>query len=68
MAAASHLIRVISKGISLGDWGGAGEAQLEPPAEQRPILGGRRGHHSEHLGHMLAVMQFLPRTYPDAKW
>jgi ring-1,2-phenylacetyl-CoA epoxidase subunit PaaC len=44
------------------------EAQLEAPAEQRPILGGRRGHHSEHLGHLLAPMQFLPRTYPDAKW
>ena len=44
------------------------EATLEPPADQRPILGGRRGHHSEHLGHLLAVMQFLPRTYPDATW
>jgi ring-1,2-phenylacetyl-CoA epoxidase subunit PaaC len=44
------------------------EARLETPAEQRPILGGRRGHHSEHLGHLLAVMQYLPRTYPDAKW
>ena len=44
------------------------EARLETPAEQRPILGGRRGHHSEHLGHLIAVMQFLPRTYPDAKW
>jgi ring-1,2-phenylacetyl-CoA epoxidase subunit PaaC len=44
------------------------EAKLEAPAEQRPILGGRRGHHSEHLGHILAQMQFLPRTYPDAKW
>jgi ring-1,2-phenylacetyl-CoA epoxidase subunit PaaC len=44
------------------------EAQIEPPADQRPILGGRRGHHSEHLGHLLAVMQFLPRTYPDATW
>lgn len=44
------------------------EAKLDPPAEQRPILGGRRGHHSEHLGHLLAVMQFLPRTYPDATW
>jgi ring-1,2-phenylacetyl-CoA epoxidase subunit PaaC len=44
------------------------EARLEVPAEQRPILGGRRGHHSEHLGHLLAAMQFLPRTYPDAKW
>lgn len=44
------------------------DAGLEPPAEQRAILGGRRGHHSEHLGHLLAVMQFLPRTYPDAQW
>ena len=44
------------------------EAQLKAPADQRPILGGRRGHHSEHLGHLLAVMQFLPRTYPDATW
>ena len=43
-------------------------AKLEAPPEQRPILGGRRGHHSEHLGHLLAVMQFLPRTYPDATW
>ena len=44
------------------------EAKLEPPPGQRPILGGRRGHHSEHLGHLLAAMQFLPRTYPDATW
>jgi ring-1,2-phenylacetyl-CoA epoxidase subunit PaaC len=44
------------------------EAGLEPPKDQRPILGGRRGHHSEHLGHLLCVMQFLPRTYPDAVW
>ncbi len=44
------------------------EAGLAPPPDQRPILGGRRGHHSEHLGHLLAVMQFLPRTYPDARW
>jgi len=44
------------------------EAKLDLPADQRPILGGRRGHHSEHLGHVLAVMQFLPRTYPDATW
>jgi ring-1,2-phenylacetyl-CoA epoxidase subunit PaaC len=44
------------------------EAKLQAPADQRPILGGRRGHHGEHLGHLLAVMQFLPRTYPDAAW
>jgi len=45
-----------------------GEATLPVPKDQRPILGGRRGHHSEHLGHLLAIMQFLPRTYPDAVW
>jgi ring-1,2-phenylacetyl-CoA epoxidase subunit PaaC len=44
------------------------DAKLEIPADQRPILGGRRGHHSEHLGHLLAVMQYLPRTYPDSTW
>jgi ring-1,2-phenylacetyl-CoA epoxidase subunit PaaC len=44
------------------------EATLEAPRDQRPILGGRRGHHGEHLGHILAVMQYLPRTYPDATW
>ena len=44
------------------------EARLAQPADQRPILGGRRGHHSEHLGHLLAIMQYLPRTYPDATW
>jgi ring-1,2-phenylacetyl-CoA epoxidase subunit PaaC len=43
-------------------------AVLEAPKDQRPILGGRRGHHSEHLGHLLAAMQYLPRTYPDAVW
>ena len=43
-------------------------ATLAVPADQRPILGGRRGHHSEHLGHLLAVMQYLPRTYADAAW
>jgi ring-1,2-phenylacetyl-CoA epoxidase subunit PaaC len=30
--------------------------------------GGKRGLHTEHLGHLLAEMQFLPRAYPDAKW
>jgi len=43
-------------------------ATLPVPADQRAILGGRRGHHSEHLGHLLALMQYLPRTYPDAVW
>jgi ring-1,2-phenylacetyl-CoA epoxidase subunit PaaC len=44
------------------------DARLDAPKDQRPILGGRRGHHSEHLGHILAPMQYLQRTYPDAVW
>ena len=30
--------------------------------------GSREGHHTEHLGFMLAEMQYLPRMMPDAKW
>ncbi len=45
-----------------------GEAKLAAPADTRPILGGRRGHHGEQLGHLLAVMQHIPRLYPDATW
>lgn len=30
--------------------------------------GGKKGFHTEHLGHLLAEMQALPRAYPDAKW
>jgi ring-1,2-phenylacetyl-CoA epoxidase subunit PaaC len=44
------------------------EATLPLPQYPRAIKGGRTGHHSEHLGHLLATMQYLPRTYPDAVW
>jgi len=44
------------------------EAGLDLPPPQRAILGGRQGHHGEHLGHLLAVMQALPRTMPGEKW
>jgi ring-1,2-phenylacetyl-CoA epoxidase subunit PaaC len=44
------------------------DAGLEQPPPRRPVLGGRAGRHSEHLGHLLAEMQFLPRAYPDARW
>lgn len=44
------------------------EATLERPATRRPVLGGRTGRHSEHLGHLLSQMQFLQRAYPGATW
>ena len=31
-------------------------------------LSGKRGLHTEHLGILLAEMQFLQRAYPDATW
>ncbi|MEO8860637.1 MAG: 1,2-phenylacetyl-CoA epoxidase subunit PaaC [Ginsengibacter sp.] len=30
--------------------------------------GGKSGFHSEHLGYILAEMQFLQRAYPDCEW
>ncbi|MBF5095252.1 phenylacetate-CoA oxygenase subunit PaaC [Azospirillum sp. INR13] len=44
------------------------EATLDRPADGWMQKGGRRGEHSEHLGYLLAEMQFLPRAYPDATW
>jgi ring-1,2-phenylacetyl-CoA epoxidase subunit PaaC len=45
------------------------EATLKKPAAGRWMsTGGRRGQHTEHLGHMLAEMQSLHRAYPGVKW
>ena len=45
------------------------EATLTRPTSDFAHQGGKTGvRHSEHLGHMLAVMQVLPRNYPDATW
>ncbi len=39
-----------------------------PEAARSFYLNGRDGMHSEHLGILLAEMQFLQRAYPDASW
>ncbi|MEL7165240.1 MAG: 1,2-phenylacetyl-CoA epoxidase subunit PaaC [Pseudomonadota bacterium] len=45
------------------------EATLQKPDSDFAHLGGKTGvRHGEHLGHMLATMQVLPRSYPDATW
>jgi ring-1,2-phenylacetyl-CoA epoxidase subunit PaaC len=43
-------------------------ARLVVPSPSRFLSTGRRGVHSEHLGRLLAEMQFLQRAYPDARW
>jgi ring-1,2-phenylacetyl-CoA epoxidase subunit PaaC len=39
-----------------------------PESKKLDIRDYRDGFHSEHLGPILAIMQYLPRSYPDAKW
>jgi ring-1,2-phenylacetyl-CoA epoxidase subunit PaaC len=43
-------------------------ATLLRPRDGWMQSGGRDGRHTEHLGHLLADMQFLQRTYPGATW
>ncbi|MDE3151723.1 MAG: phenylacetate-CoA oxygenase subunit PaaC [Gemmatimonadota bacterium] len=43
-------------------------ATLALPADQPAATGGRRGRHSEYLGHMLAEMQSVARAHPGATW
>lgn len=45
-----------------------GEATLQVPAEGWMQQGGREGNHSEHLGYVLAEMQYMQRTYPGMEW
>jgi ring-1,2-phenylacetyl-CoA epoxidase subunit PaaC len=44
------------------------EATLVRPKDRAHSWHGKRGQHSEHLGYILAEMQHLQRTYPEARW
>ncbi len=44
------------------------EATLSVPGDDWSIGGGREGMHTEHLGFLLAEMQFLQRAYPGLEW
>jgi ring-1,2-phenylacetyl-CoA epoxidase subunit PaaC len=44
------------------------DAALEVPNNDWAQRGGKRGVHTEHLGLLLAEMQFLQRAYPNATW
>ena len=44
------------------------EATLTVPTAGPALGGGRRGLHTEHLGYVLAEMQHLHRSHPEATW
>lgn len=44
------------------------EATLKKPADGYMHKGGKRGVHTEHMGFILADLQFLQRAYPGATW
>lgn len=44
------------------------DATLQLPEEEAYRHGGKQGKHTEHLGFMLAEMQFLQRAYPGCRW
>jgi ring-1,2-phenylacetyl-CoA epoxidase subunit PaaC len=43
-------------------------ATLDKPADDGMASGGKAGRHSEHLGYMIAEMQYLQRVHPGASW
>jgi ring-1,2-phenylacetyl-CoA epoxidase subunit PaaC len=43
-------------------------ATLDMPNSEWMQKGGRAGHHSEHLGHLLSELQSLQRSFPGATW
>jgi len=44
------------------------EAALAMPADAPYVSSGSRGVHSEHMGFILAEMQYLQRAYPEGRW
>ncbi len=44
------------------------EATLGIPSDSWSVRGGRVGVHTEHLGYLLAEMQFMQRAYPGQQW
>ncbi len=44
------------------------EATLTAPESKYFQKGGKSGIHTEHMGYLLADMQYMQRTYPNMKW
>jgi ring-1,2-phenylacetyl-CoA epoxidase subunit PaaC len=44
------------------------QATLDLPKQTWMQSGGKKGTHTEHLGYLLAEMQYMQRTYPNSVW
>ena len=44
------------------------QATLQMPEDAWMASGGKAGRHSEHLGYLVAEMQYLQRAHPGATW
>lgn len=44
------------------------EATIDIPSGKWMQQGGKEGRHSEHLGYILAELQFMQRAYPGMEW
>ena len=62
------LLRLRRADIVQSTRGARGGYTLARPPAQWMDGGGRQGRHSEHLGYLVAEMQFLQRAYPGARW
>ncbi|MCR4237051.1 phenylacetate-CoA oxygenase subunit PaaI, partial [Escherichia coli] len=47
---------------------GINGATMNVPQKQADRTGGKKGLHTEHLGPMLAEMQYLQRVLPGQQW
>ncbi len=44
------------------------EATLQVPERKYFNYGGKKGVHTEHMGYLLADLQYMQRTYPNMQW
>jgi ring-1,2-phenylacetyl-CoA epoxidase subunit PaaC len=44
------------------------QAGINMPPQQPFISGGKEGRHTEHMGYILAELQYMQRAYPQMKW
>lgn len=44
------------------------QGNIAIPTQEYFLSGGKSGQHSEHLGYLLAELQYMQRTYPNQQW